>query len=221
MQQGCSPCVSHSFLPPPPPRYSLLSAQACGETQLSYLSTTVSKMSIPVEIADYDPNWPKLFEKEKRLIQDAIGHVVVRIEHIGSTAVPNLDAKPIIDILVAVHHLDDAKTCIEPLAMIGYEYEPELEAQIPERRFFNKGQPPREQHYHLHMVELTSDFWERHLLFRDYLRVHPEVAQEYQTLKKQLAAEYRTNREGYTEAKTPFIESIIDKARTEKKEPET
>jgi len=172
-------------------------------------------MSVPVKIVDYDLNWPKVFGKEKKLILDVIGHIIVRTEHIGSTAVPGLGAKPIVDILVAVNHLNDAEKCIEPLKMIGYEYKPRLEADIPERRFFGKGAPPKEQHYHLHMVELTSDFWERHLLFRDYLRAHPEVAQEYQKLKRQLAAECGNNREGYTEAKTPFIESIVAKARVE------
>jgi GrpB-like predicted nucleotidyltransferase (UPF0157 family) len=172
-------------------------------------------MSRPVRIVDYDPNWPNLFEKEKSLILGAVGHVVVRVEHIGSTAIPGLGAKPIIDILAAVPHLHHAKACIRPLKLIGYEYEPDLETQIPERRFFNKGTPPKGQHYHLHMVELTSDFWTRHLLFRNYLRTHPSVAKEYEALKKWLAAAYGRNREGYTEAKTPFIASVVAKARTE------
>ena len=178
-------------------------------------------MSVPVKIVDYDPEWPTLFEKEKRLILGAVGSIVMRIEHIGSTAVPGLAAKPIVDILVAVNQLSDAENCIRPLETVGYEYRPEHEGQIPERRFFNKGKPPAEQHYHLHMVELTSAFWTRHLLFRDYLRRHPDVAQEYQNLKRQLAAEYTTNREGYTEAKTSFIESIVAKARAEANGSET
>jgi len=194
-----------------------VSCEFVGKPQLSHLSNTTGKMSLPVKMANYDPNWPTLFEKEKNLILGAVGCIVVGIEHIGSTAVPGLEAKPIIDILVAVSHLSDARRCIEPLKVLGYEYQPRLEADIPERRFFGKGVPPREQHYHLHMVELRSDFWERHLLFRDYLRAHPEVAQEYQRLKTQLAAEYGRNREGYTEAKTPFIESIVAKARAENK----
>lgn len=196
---------------------------ACGpeESSITASTDTVGKMSLPVRIVDYDSSWPKLFEKEKRLILSVIGHVVVSVEHIGSTSVLGLGAKPIIDMLVAVHHLGDAEMCIEPLRTIGYKYEPEHEAQIPERRFFNKGQPPAEQHYHLHMVELTSDFWKRHLLFRDYLRTHPEAAQQYQRLKRQLAAEYTTNREGYTEAKASFIESIVAKARVKKEGLET
>ncbi len=183
--------------------------------KLPHLSNIIGKMSVPVKIVDYDPNWPKIFEREKKLILSAVGHIVVKIEHIGSTAIPGLGAKPIVDILVAVNHLKDAGKCIEPLKLIGYEYKPRLEADIPERRFFGKGDPLREQHYHLHMVELTSDFWKRHLLFRNYLRTHPEAAREYHKLKQQLASEYGRNREGYTEAKTPFIESIVAKARIE------
>lgn len=129
-----------------------MSCEFVGKAQLSHLSNTIGKMSLPVKMANYDPNWPKLFEKEKNLILGAVGRIVVGIEHIGSTAVPGLGAKPIIDILVAVSHLSDAKRCIEPLKMIGYEYQPRFEADIPERRFFGKGEPPKEQHYHLHMV---------------------------------------------------------------------
>jgi GrpB-like predicted nucleotidyltransferase (UPF0157 family) len=170
-------------------------------------------MSKKVEIVDYDPQWPLIYEEEKRRILQVIEHIIVRIEHIGSTAVPNLGAKPIIDIMVAVNHLGDAEKCIEPLQRIGYEYQPEQEASRPERRFFRKGNPPKEQHYHLHMVELTSDFWKRHLLFRDYLRTHPKIAQKYYELKKRLAIEYSSDREGYTNAKTSFIESVVAKTK--------
>ena len=166
-----------------------------------------------VEIVNYDPQWPMLYKKEKTLIQKAIGHTIVGIEHIGSTAVPGLGAKPIIDILMAVNHLSDAEQCIEPLQSIGYEYVPEYEASIPERRYFHKGHPPKEQHYHLHMVELTSDFWKKHLLFRDHLRTHPKIAQKYHELKKRLALKYGSNREGHTEAKTSFIKTIVAKAK--------
>lgn len=171
-------------------------------------------MGRPVRIVDYDPRWQKLYEEEKRRILDVIGHLVVRIEHIGSTTVPNLGAKPTIDVMAAVNHLSNAKKCIEPLQRIGYEYQPGHEVTMPERRFFRKGDPPEEQHYHLHMVELTSDFWKRHLLFRDFLHTHPEVAQKYYELKKRLANEYGSDRESYTEAKTSFIESVVSKARS-------
>jgi GrpB-like predicted nucleotidyltransferase (UPF0157 family) len=124
-----------------------------------------------------------------------------------------LGAKPIIDIMVGMRHLSDAQGCIGPLETIGYEYVPEYQVSIPERRYFRKG-PSNvpNKHYHLHMVEYDSDFWRRHLLFRDYLRAHPRTAKEYHRLKKELAAKYRFNRDAYTEAKTLFIESIVAKA---------
>jgi GrpB-like predicted nucleotidyltransferase (UPF0157 family) len=172
----------------------------------------------PVIIVDYDARWPKLYEKEKVKILKAIGSKVVAIEHVGSTAVPGLGAKPIVDIMVGVRIISDAEDCIEPLKNIGYEYVPEYEAEIPERRYFRKG--PSEvpnRHFHLHMVERTSNFWQRHALFRDYLRTHPETAQQYYRLKKELAAKHGANREAYTEAKTSFIESVVAKADSKKK----
>jgi GrpB-like predicted nucleotidyltransferase (UPF0157 family) len=172
-------------------------------------------MERPVRIVAYDLEWPSLFKKEKNRIIDIIGHIVLKVEHIGSTAVPNLGGKPIIDIMVAVNHLDDADICIEPLEIIGYNYFPEYEESMPERRYFQKGKQPEEQHYHLHMVELTSEFWERHLLFRDHLRSHPDIAEHYYVLKKKLATKYGSDCEGYTEAKTPFIESAVSDAREE------
>ncbi|MDH4208951.1 MAG: GrpB family protein, partial [Anaerolineae bacterium] len=94
----------------------------------------------------------------------------------------------------------------------GYEYVPEYNEFIPERRYFHKG-PPEARTFHLHMVELASEFWERHLLFRDWLRSHPEDAQEYDELKRGLADRFGRDREGYTEAKGPFIEAVVVRAR--------
>jgi GrpB-like predicted nucleotidyltransferase (UPF0157 family) len=172
------------------------------------------KIARPVEIFDYDEEWPSKFLEEKTKIMDAIGDTVVEVEHVGSTAVPGLCAKPIIDIIVGIRKLIDAKNCIVPLESINYEYVPEYEASIPERRYFRKG--PSEMpndHFHLHMVEHGSDFWKRHLFFRDYLRTHPGAAREYCELKKRLAAKYGLNREAYTGAKTTFIESIVSKVK--------
>ncbi|MCW4052242.1 MAG: GrpB family protein [Candidatus Bathyarchaeota archaeon] len=173
-------------------------------------------MNRSVRIVDYDPQWPIIYEEEKRRILEVVGDIIARIEHVGSTAVPNLGAKPIIDIMVAVDKLEDAEKCIEPLQRIRHEYQPEQEAETPERRFFRKGNPPKEQHYHLHMVNLTSDFWKRHLLFRDCLRTHPKTAQEYYKLKKRLAGKYGLDREGYTKAKTSFIEAVLAEAKAER-----
>jgi GrpB-like predicted nucleotidyltransferase (UPF0157 family) len=167
----------------------------------------------PVEVFDYDPRWPKMFDGEKTLILKALGNKAVSIEHIGSTAVPGLGAKPIIDIMVGVRLLSDARRCIRPLERIDYEYVPEYEASIPDRRYFRKGPNEPNKHYHLHMVEYDSEFWKRQLFFRDYLRTHPKAASEYFKLKKQLAVKYHLDREGYTEAKTSFITSIVSKAK--------
>ena len=173
-------------------------------------------MGALVVIVEYDPQWPTLYEEEKERILAVVGRVIVAVEHIGSTAVPGLGAKPIIDIMAAVPHLADAEQCIEPLETIGYEYVPEYNDIIPERRYFHKG-PPEGRTHHLHIVELTSEFWERHLLFRDFLRTHPEEAQQYDLLKKELAVRFRSNREAYTDAKTSFIESAVAKAQAEKR----
>jgi GrpB-like predicted nucleotidyltransferase (UPF0157 family) len=168
-------------------------------------------MPDPVIIVDYDPRWVDTYEAERRLIIDAIGPWLAGIEHIGSTSVPGLAAKPIIDILVGVRSLDDARHCIAPLAAVGYVYKPELEATMPERRYFNKG--PQSDHRHLHMIEIGGTFWLEHLLFRDYLRTHPETAAAYAALKCDLAAHYVADREGYTDAKTEFIRSVVRAAR--------
>jgi len=168
-------------------------------------------VSTSVVVVDYDPQWPSQYEEEKERILDGIGDVAVAIEHIGSTAVPGLGAKPIIDIMVAVPVLADAERCIEPLQGVGYEYIPEYNDLIPERRYFHKGSAEARTH-HLHMVELVSDFWERQLLFRDCLRTHPEEAERYHQLKKELAAKFGADRDGYTEAKTSYIESVIARA---------
>jgi len=175
-------------------------------------------MKDSVLVVGYDARWPVIFEKEKVRIREVIGDRIVAIEHVGSTAVPGLGAKPIIDIMVAVNHLSDAAECIEPLRSIGYEYVPEYEVSRPERRYFRKGpHDASNRHFHLHMVERTGDFWERHILFRDYLRTHLEVAQEYYRLKKELAEKHGSNREAYTEAKTSFIDSVVARARLEEK----
>jgi GrpB-like predicted nucleotidyltransferase (UPF0157 family) len=167
----------------------------------------------PIVVVDYDARWPALYEQEKAQILKIIGSRIVAIEHVGSTAVPGLGAKPIVDIMAGVCILPDAEGCIEPLKNIGYKYVAEYEASIPERRFFHRGPSDiPNQHFHLHMVERSSNFWKRHILFRDYLRTHPEVAQQYCRLKKELAAKHGADRDAYTEAKTSFIESVVSHA---------
>lgn len=170
-------------------------------------------MGAPIEITDYDPAWPRLFEEEKARILETIGPWVVAVEHVGSTAVPGLGAKAIIDIMAGIRDLSEAPNCIGRLEGLGYEYRPDLEVEMPERRYFRKFDSLGVRSHHLHMVEDTSDFWGRHLAFRDYLRSRPDQAERYYRLKKELASRFGSDRIGYTEAKTEFIEGALTRAR--------
>ncbi|MCM3902740.1 MAG: GrpB family protein [Pyrinomonadaceae bacterium] len=151
--------------------------------------------------------WHQLFAQEEARLRDAIGEQVVAIEHVGSTAICGLSAKPVIDIAVAVREISDAEKCVMPLENIGYEYRGEY--GIPGRHYFIKGEP---RTHHVHMVELSGNFWRTHLLFRDYLRRCPEVAKEYENLKKELAQKHAEDREAYTEGKAAFIGSVLEAA---------
>ena len=173
-------------------------------------------MREPIIIVDYDPAWPQVYEVERARILRVASGLVVDIEHIGSTAVVGLGAKPVIDIMATVQTLAIGRTLIAPLTQqLAYSYVPEYEATFPNRLYLQK-HPSTGDQFHLHIVEVNSEFWEVHLLFRDYLRAHPEVAREYDRLKRELAARYGRNRDGYTDAKTDFVESILKKAQASK-----
>lgn len=160
-----------------------------------------------VNLTPHRELWHQLFAEEEARLREAIGEHVIAIEHIGSTAVCGLSAKPIIDIAAAVGEAADAEQCVKPLEDIGYEYRGE--SGIAGRYYFVKGEP---RTHHLHMVRLSSDLWRSHLLFRNYLRQNREVAEEYERLKKDLAEKYKRDREAYTEGKTTFIEEVLKKA---------
>jgi GrpB-like predicted nucleotidyltransferase (UPF0157 family) len=168
-------------------------------------------MPASVVIVDYNKQWPRMFAAEAQAIKQALG-AMVQIEHVGSTAVPQLAAKPIIDIMLGIEQLTAAPQLIAPLHALGYTYVPEYEAVMPDRRYFRKG-PPAGRTHHLHLVERTSRFWEQQLLFRDWLRTHPVDAARYAALKRELAERYRHDRHAYTDAKTALIESIERRAR--------
>jgi GrpB-like predicted nucleotidyltransferase (UPF0157 family) len=166
-----------------------------------------------VEVVDYDPRWPALFDQEaKRLRATLDPSLIVGLEHFGSTSVPDLSAKPIIDILIAVRSLAAAQACfVEPLLNLDYIYWAENPKQ--DRMFFVKGMPPfgpRRSH-HVHVTEMDGQMWQR-LAFRDYLRADPEEARAYAQLKRRLAAEHKTDRDAYTDAKAAYIESVMRKA---------
>lgn len=175
-----------------------------------------SKLNRPILVVDYDPQWPVLFEQEKELIIAALGSSLLMVEHIGSTAVPGLAAKPVIDIGVGIRSLGEApvlRTCIEKL---GYVYEPALEQLLPERRFFWKG--TRIVHtYHFHLAEADNPVLVRPLHFRDYLRKHPDTAQEYGKLKKELAKICGQDMESYVAGKTGFVEKVMFQIEKERK----
>jgi GrpB-like predicted nucleotidyltransferase (UPF0157 family) len=149
-----------------------------------------------------------MFEDEKARLMALVGEWVADIQHIGSTSVPGLGAKPVIDILIGVRSLADADAhCLQPIVSLGYEYVPAYEAGMPYRRFFRKNDAQGERTHHIHLVEIGGEFWERHLVFRDYLRAHPEAAKDYERLKRELAPRF-TNGNDYAEAKTDFIRSV-------------
>jgi GrpB-like predicted nucleotidyltransferase (UPF0157 family) len=164
-----------------------------------------------IELVQHQTEWKSIFESEANLLREAVGDYIIAIEHIGSTSIAGLEAKPIIDILVGVRKLEDAEKYIAPLAQIGYEYRGE--AGIAGRFYFRKGTCEVSTH-HLNIVEMMSNFWHSHLLFRDYLRQHADAAQSYGTLKRELASKHEGNRPAYTKAKADFIESVLEKAVT-------
>ena len=164
----------------------------------------------PVFIAPYDPSWPALYEEEKSRILADIGPYVATIEHMGSTAVPGLAAKPVIDILIGVRSLADANFFIPPLEARGYEYVSRYEDEMPFRRYLHR-KVNGEHTHHLHMVEPNTRFYKVQLAFRDYLREHPETRDAYAALKIELAEKYRNDRMAYTDAKSAFIEEILSR----------
>ena len=166
-----------------------------------------------LQISPYDPRWPLEFEAERNRIARKLGSIACRIDHNGSTAVPGLDAKPIIDIQVSVQQLQPIRCYAEPLATLGYVHVPHVDdAFCP---FFHR---PREwpHTHHVHVVESGGQEERRTLAFRDSLREHSDVATEYVAVKKRLAAltdaTDAPSREAYASAKREFIERIVQAA---------
>lgn len=166
-------------------------------------------MTTPVTVVPYDSIWPLRFHQERAALEAAFRGSEVTIEHIGSTAVPGLGAKPVIDLMAGFTRLTDAEDRITALEIQGYEYVPDYEAELPDRRYFRKPRL-RPRAFHLHCVVKGSDSWVRHLAFRDHLRAHPGAAAAYYELKRGLAE--RCDKEGYAAAKSPFIEEVLASA---------
>lgn len=166
-------------------------------------------MTAPIELSDYDSSWPTQFSAERQLLLAAIGPWLVGpIEHIGSTAVPGLRAKPVIDIMAGVASLPAARDAIPVLAALQYQYWP---YKVELMHWFCK---PSDDHrtHHLHLVPVHSDLWRARLAFRDRLRSDATARADYVALKDQLADRHHDDREAYTDGKTEFVQRIVAEA---------
>lgn len=158
-----------------------------------------------MEIAPYNKNWQKMFLAEKEIILNNVQDEIIEVQHIGSTAVPDLAAKPIIDIAILVPSIENADTYIKQLEKLDYIYQPERSSV--ERYFFTKNDPPT---FHLSLAQPDKySFWERQKLFRDYLISHPATAKEYEELKKSLIKEHPDGRQEYCDGKSEFINNVL------------
>lgn len=164
-----------------------------------------------LQLVPYREEWPRLYEQEAEGIRTAIGAHILDIQHVGSTAIPGMIAKPILDIAIAVESFEAAAVCIAPLEALGYRYRGEN--GIPRRHYFVRGYPmgspaggPRT--HHVHMVEIASTGWKDLLSFRDALRADPALAREYAELKLRLAAKHANDRSAYQDGKADFIRKV-------------
>jgi len=164
-------------------------------------------MNAPIEISDYDPGWPAAFAAIRDQVAAALGPLARRIEHVGSTAVPGLPAKPIIDLDVVIATRADLPEAISRLAVLGYRHQGDLGIAGREA-FASTASPAR----HLYVCTADSRELARYLAFRDYLRTHPGQARAYAELKRSLAARFRTDRDAYSRGKTAFVEQALTAA---------
>jgi GrpB-like predicted nucleotidyltransferase (UPF0157 family) len=173
----------------------------------------------PVVVVSYDPEWPRIFEALREVYLHALGELAIAVEHVGSTSVPGLAAKPIIDIDVVIQLRDDLPSVVKRLALLGYRHQGDI--GVPRREAFARDgadDVPRDGSgrswpaHNLYVCALNCSELRRHLMFRDWLRGNPAVAAEYDRLKRRLADIYRDDRESYTDAKTDFIKAALKRA---------
>ena len=161
-----------------------------------------------LRVSPYREEWKNLFEIEKRDIEEAIGDYIEDTQHVGSTSIIGMPAKPILDIAIAVKDFEEARVCIKPLCDMGYTFKGEN--GIPRRHYFLKGEPCT---HHIHLLEKISEEWEKLILFRDYLRSNQKTAEEYKKLKRNLLQRLQGDRKAYQTAKSDFVETVIRKSR--------
>ena len=165
-----------------------------------------------VVIVDYDALWPELFRREVEGLRQAFGTSLVALEHIGSTSVPSLAAKPVIDIQAVVKLVSDVDKGLSALTVLGWE-QGSFDLDPERHLYFKKHDADRTRTHQLHVYQPDHPAAAAHLFFRDYLRAHSEEAVRYQDLKRRLAQQYRQDGLAYNDAKTAFVESVLAKAR--------
>ena len=163
-----------------------------------------------IHVMPYDPAWVEAAQAEMKRICSALGDLVVAIHHIGSTAIPGIHAKPVLDFMVEVQDLEQLD--LQTTAMEALGYEAMGEYGIPDRRFFRKKNEQGVRTHHVHSFQVGSQGGLRHLAFRDYMIAHPQVAQAYSDLKRSLARQHPEDRQAYIEGKDPFIKEHEQKA---------
>jgi len=163
-----------------------------------------------VFLSPYRGEWRRLYRSERARLRRDLGRRFRDIEHVGSTAVPGLSAKPVLDLALTVKDLSKIGRLVKPLEKLGYEYKGEY--GLPGRHFFVRGKPVT---HHLHFVDVGSEHWRVWLLFRDYLRAHPEEARRYEKFKRAKARKYANDRAAYTGSKSSFVVNMLRKAEKE------
>lgn len=166
-----------------------------------------------VILREYNPEWKELFKEEKHQLEEILGSKIIIIEHIGSTAIPGIKAKPILDIMLAIEYLDNWQQIQKPLTQLGYEFRKDFRKE-QQHILFVKGSEESRTHY-LKITELNSKFWIDNVLFRDFLTQNTKYRDQYQKLKERLSKQYQDNRELYTRDKEEFILKVLRQARSE------
>ena len=170
-------------------------------------------MPEPVVICDYDPAWPQRYEALRRPVADALGDLSAEMAHVGSTAVPGLAAKPTVDIVIRLRAANDLPSAIERLARLGYVHEGDFGIVGREAFATPPGYAPHD--HHLYVCAPDWPGYDDQVVFRDYLRAHPDTAAAYAQLKRRLAIEHRDDRRAYTDGKAAFVSSVLERARVE------
>lgn len=169
-----------------------------------------------VKLLPHNPKWSEAFEKERKLLTKALDGMVVDIQHIGSTSIPGIPAKPIIDISVAIRSMKNSRDFIKIFEDLGYEYRPDFGGPNIQLLFV-KGPEEKRTHY-IHLMKYNGSIWRNDLAFRDFLRKNGKRAKQYASLKKELASKFANDRTTYTASKADFIHETIKIAKEDKYE---